>query len=484
MCVYLPFKQLTMKNFFFLIAFFTSLISYGQSGWEGKLEKLMNDKRYSEVVRYLDTLEQGKVENPALYSYRIRANEGLMRYDKAYWYAKRWAMRDTANRDICLTLARLANLAGHKSEALQLYERLAQEDSLDFSVNYALGRLYQQNNRYGSALEVYMRQLAADSSHVTLLTLIGDCLVEMGLIPQAMDYYEKAFYEDVLNAVLAIKAANIVLANKDYLPSYADFLSKMLKKAIAAAPGSFPLRQTLGVLKYTDKHYSDAEEIFVHLLEEADSSRITLKYMGLVKFQQNKYGKALPFLRKAYPLYIGKNGNPTDIDLAMKYGETLCRTGSCADALLIFELIEHAILPDERFLSALEVMKGMSYTYTMKKDEAIAAYWKAYRLNPANAGAIANFAYLSDRTGMDINQEELTENDKKRIRFAQLLFLQKVREKPDAGTDSQHAHAREVLGEALDELFFKNEDKLVVLDPDGKEHSYPVGEIRKLIGRD
>ena len=60
-------------------------------------------------------------------------------------------------------------------------------------------------------------------------------------------------------------------------------------------------------------------------------------------------------------------------------------------------------------------MKGMSYTYIMKKEQAIASYWKAYQLNPANTGAIANFAYLSDRTGMDINQEELTDRDKKRI---------------------------------------------------------------------
>lgn len=473
-----------MKCFFSLIALFGSLLSYGQAPWEGRLEKLMSNKRYNEVLRYLDSLEQGNADNSTLYLYRIRANEGLMRYNNAYRYARGWAARDTANRDIRMTLARLANLAGHKPEALHLYEQLAREDSLDFSVNYALGRLYQQNNRTGHALEVYMRQLAVDSSHVMLLTLIGDCLVEMELIAQAMNYYEKAFYEDIQNTVLAIKATNVILAYKDYLPYYCTSLSEMLNKAISIAPSSFPLRQTLGVLKYTDKRYSESEEVFAHLLADADSSRITLKYMGLVKYQQKKYGTALPFLSKAYPLYIGKNGHPTDIDLAMKYGETLCRTGSCGEALTVFELIETMMAPDKRFLSALEVMKGMSYTYIMKKEQAIASYWKAYQLNPANTGAIANFAYLSDRTGMDINQEELTDRDKKRIWFAQLLFLQKVREKPDAGPDSQHAHSRKVLGEALDELFFLNESKLVVIDPDGKEYSYPVGEIRSLIRRD
>lgn len=473
-----------MKTAFFLVAFFTSLISYAQSTRVGRLEELMKDNRYNEVLRYLDTLEQGGADNTVLYPYRIRANEGLMRYHKAYRHAKEWSQRDTANRNIRLTLARLANLAGHKAEALQLYEQLAREDSLDFSVNYALGRLYQQNNRTGSALEVYRRQLSVDSLHVTLLTLVGDCMAEIGWVPHAMNYYEKAFYEDIQNTALAIKATNLILSYKDYMPYYYNTLSVMLGKAIAAAPGYFPLRQTLGVLKYTDKRYSEAEEVFVRLLADADSSRITWKYMGLVKFQQNRYGKALPFLTRAYPLYLGKNGEPTDIDLAMKYGETLCRTGSCAEALTVFEAVEKTVLPDKRFLSVLEVMKGMSYTYTMKKAEAVAAYWKAYQLNPSNTGAIANLAYLSDRTGMDINQEELTDRDKKRIWFAQLLFLQKVREKPDAGPDSQHAHSRKVLGEALDELFFRNEDRLVVIDPDGKEHSYPVGEIRKLIRRD
>lgn len=58
-----------------------------------------------------------------------------MRYNQAYQYAKLWFEEDTTNREARLSIARLANLAGHKSEALRLYEKLACEDSLDFSVN-------------------------------------------------------------------------------------------------------------------------------------------------------------------------------------------------------------------------------------------------------------------------------------------------------------------------------------------------------------
>lgn len=473
-----------MKGLLFCIAIFCTQLLCGQNQATAKLDRFMNDRQYYKALRYIDTLRQQKTEDTGLYYYLIKANEGLMRYNDAYHYGKLLYELDTTKRDSRLTIARLANLAGHKSEALRLYEQLALEDSLDFSVNYALGRLYQQNNRTGSALDVYMRQLSVDPSNVTLLTLVGDCFVDMKLISPAMSYYGKAFYEDMQNASLAIKATNLVLANKDYVPYYGDFLSRMLERAISKAPAFFPLRQTLGVLKYTDKQFPESEEIFTRLLGDGDSSRITLKYLGLVKFQQTNYKAALPFFIKAYPLYIGMNGEPTDIDLAMKYGEALCRTGSCSEALEIFEIVDNTVRPDSRFLSVLEMMKGMSYTYTMKKDKAIEAYWKAYKLNPENMGAIANLAYLSDRRGMSVNEEEPSEKEKKQILFAQLLFLQKVREKPNAGIDTQHGHSRQVLSEALDELFFKNENKMVVLDPDGKEYTYPVEKIRKLVRKE
>lgn len=468
-----------MKGIFFCIAVFCMQLTYGQERLVDKLEQLMNNRRYYEVLRSIDTLSGERQEASGFYSYLIKANEGLMRYNDAYRYAKRWFIRDTANRDARLTMARLANSAGHKSEALRLYEQLASEDSLDFSINYALGRLYQQHNRSGSALEVYLRQLSVDSTNVTLLTLIGDCFVDMELISSAMPYYGKAFYEDVLNASLAIKATNVILTHKDYIPYYGESLSRMLDTALLQAPKAFPLLQTLGVLKYTDKKYPESEQIFTRLQKEGDSSRITLKYAGLVKFQQNNFKSALPFLSKAYALYLGADGQPTDIDLAMKYGEVLCRTGFCADALYVFQNIERTVQPDQRFLSLLEVMKGMSYTYIGREDKAIEAYWKAYRLNPGNNRAIANFAYLTGKQSR--KTENLTEIDKKKIRFAQVLFLQKMKEKSNGGIETQQEDSRNMLREALEELFFKNENTLVTLDPEGKEHVYSIEDIRKLV---
>lgn len=468
-----------MKKVFLCIAVFCMQFTYGQEKLVNKLEQFMNDRRYYEVLRCIDTLSREKQDVSEFYSYLIKANEGLMRYNDAYRYAKLCYIRDSVNRDARLTMARLANLAGHKSEALRLYEQLASEDSLDFSINYALGRLYQQNDRTGSALEVYLRQFSVDSTNVTLLTLIGDCFVNMELISPAMDYYGKAFYEDVQNASLAIKATNVILTNKDYIPYYGEFLNRMLDTALLQAPKSFPLLQTLGVLKYADKQYPESEQIFTRLQKEGDSSRITLKYLGLVNFQQDNFKNALPFLAKAYTLYLGASGQLTDIELAMKYGETLCRTGFCADALYVFQNVEREIQPDQRFLSLLEVMKGMSYTYIGREDKAIEAYWKAYQSNPGNTGAIANFAYLAGKQGR--NAENLTEIDKKKIRFAQVLFLQKMKGKPNSGIEMQREDARNTLREALDELFFKDEKKLVTLDPDGKEHVYSIEDIRKLV---
>lgn len=473
-----------MKTIFGIIALLGVQGVFGQTTSHPQLEQLLNQRQYYKVLRYADTLQQEGRAFAALCYYQFKASEGVMRYNDAYRYARQWYEQDTTNREARLSVARLSNLAGHKTEALRIYEQLSREDSLDFSVNYALGRLYQQTDKTGSALEVYQRQLSVDSTNVTLLTLIGDCFMEMKLVSPALSYYGKAFYKDVQNASLAVKATNAVLTNKEYIPYYADFLSHMLSVAISRAPESVNLRQTLGVLKYTDKRYDESRKIFAELRERGDSSRITLKYAGLTEFQLENFRKALPWLRKAYALYAGSEGEPTDVDLAMKYGEALCRSGDCSAALEVFKAVENRIMPDPRILSMLEVLKGMSYTYTMNRDKAIESYWNAYKLNPGNTGAIANLAYLSDRKGLDIDDVEPSDAEKKKILFAHILFLQKVKEKPNAGIDTQHGHSRQVLGEALDELFFKNENKLVVSDFDGNPHTYPVEMLRKLAHRE
>ena len=81
-------------------------------------------------------------------------------------------------------------------KAVDIYEQLAGEDSLDFFVNYQLARLYQQIGKTVRAIGIYDRLYQTDTTNVTLLKRIEDCYNRIGWSMNAVDHYLRAFCLD------------------------------------------------------------------------------------------------------------------------------------------------------------------------------------------------------------------------------------------------------------------------------------------------
>ena len=69
---------------------------------------------------------------PICFFYEGKANEGMLRYKVTFRCYSEWLERDSSDRDARLALARVAALAGRTMKAVDIYEQLAGEDSLDF----------------------------------------------------------------------------------------------------------------------------------------------------------------------------------------------------------------------------------------------------------------------------------------------------------------------------------------------------------------
>lgn len=465
-----------------LILLLTGLYGGGkpEKTWQDLMVRLLEADKYYTVLHKADSMLQMGREEPLLFYYKGKACEGVMRYNEAYRCYRQWYETDTNNIAARLILARLATLSGHRVEAIRRYEQLSGIDSLNFAVNYALGRLYQQTGKPEKALEAYGRQLAVDTANITLMTRIGECYADIGLIYLTLQYYCKAFNLDTHNSTLALKTVNTLLANRDLMPFWKNQVMLLGREAIKQSPESFLLRESWGVFHYADRQYEATERIFRELLQQRDSSRLCFKYMGMAVFQQQKYHQALKYLERAYKMYRDKDKKPTDLEVAMKYAEALGRTDACRQAFVVLSDIEELIQPDDRLLSQIALLYGMAYSYTGEKDKAVKSYWEAYQRNPRNKGAVVNLAYLAS-TLSDEKTEEYESPAWKQKYFFHVLFLQKVKGKPGETPDKQHMYSRKVLQVALEEMFFRNQKNMTLVDPDGKEYVYTEEDIRKLI---
>ena len=363
------------------------------------------------------------------------------------------------------------------------FEKLAQEDSLDLNINFQLARLYQQNGKSLKAIPIYKRLIHTDSTNTVLLKRLGDAYAETGLALSAISCYIDAFQLDPREGGIAVKAINLMLANKEQYGDFITYAMSMTDTALVYTPQAPNLLQTRGMLEYVANRYVASEKTFTDLINKGYPTKLNYKFQGLSRYQQDKFLEALDPLAKADSLYQDKQGNRTDLEVAMKYGETLARVGNPIKALKVFSEIEEQLQPDKRFLSQLAIMCGMACGFSLqKRTQAVDYYWKAYKLNPRNTQAIANFVNYKYRILQDESVRADASDTEIRIAlFAHILFLQKVKDSKPAKKDSMHAASREILQKELEHMFFKNETQLTVTDPDGKNYTYSDEDIRKLI---
>lgn len=472
-----------MKYILFLFSLLGSLNVYSQNNVQQKLEHLLAKNHYREALKYADSLRKAGESIPGLLFYAGKASEGIMRYSEACRYYQEWLAQDTTRREARIALAKAYSLAGRLEEAMKNFERLAREDSLDLTVNFQLARLYQQNGKSLKAIPIYKRLLNTDSTNIVLLKRLGDAYAETGLALSAISCYTGAFQLDPREGGTAIKAINLMLTNKEQYGDFIDYALSLMDTALVYTPQSPNLLQTRGMLEYIANHYVASEKIFTDLINKGYTTKFNYKFQGLSLYQQDKFSEALLSLAQADSLYRDKQGNHTDLEVAMKYGETLARVQNPLEALEVFSEIEEQLQPDNRFLSQLAIRCGMACGFSLqKRTKAVDYYWKAYKLNPQNTQAIANFVNYKYRILQDeALRAEASETEIHIALFAHILFLQKVRDAAPAKKDSMHAVSREILEKELEYLFFKGETQLTVTDPDGKNYTYSAEDIRKLV---
>lgn len=471
-----------MRKYLIIGFLFWSMGLYAQKTDQQTLDWLMTRNRYYEVLKYIDSLYQKGKKFPDILFYEGKANEEVLRYKEAYRCYSDWIKKDSMNRDARLALARAAVLSGRTTQATDIYEKLVQEDSLDFFVNYQLARLYQQNGKLPPAIQVYERLYRADTTNSTLLKRLGDCYAQMGWNLNAVGYYENAFRLNPEDGKVIVKAVNIMMAYPGLFSNYVSDGMKLVDSALVYSPQLKTLKQLQGILLYLQKRYPDCKDVFNDLLVQGDSSRVNFRYLGLALFHMNRFKEALKPLALADSLFRNNNDDRIDFDLSMRYGENLGQCQEPQKALTVFREIEEQMMPDTMILYQLAVLNGTVYNKIHDHKQTVRNYWRAYRLNPGNKKILYNLVNLHYKLWAEEGmRQKASEKEVRQALFFQILFLQKVVDRFPEYKNSSHAFSKNILQKELEELFFKHENKMIVLDPDGKKYSYSTDEIRELI---
>lgn len=291
--------------------------------------------------------------------------------------------------------------------------------------HYNLGRAYVARGEWAQAKLQFQKAIELRPDYILARITLGQVAISRGEYEMARQTAQEVldkYDHNNLNARLIESAA---LAGEKKFEDSKALLSAMVK----ANPGSPEVNFQLGMVALAEKRYADADASFKRAYELNPANSRGLMGMVETDMAQNKPDAALQLLLAESKKY------PNRMDLLVGLGNTAVRAGRYDDAIGYYQRVLDGL--DKNAKSRGEVYLRIGETYRRKGDNnnAIAALQQArtvlpdselvldelgvtldqtgrqkdakpiyeaiIRMDPNNAVALNNLAYLMVETGLD-----------------------------------------------------------------------------------
>ena len=232
------------------------------------------------------------------------------------------------------------------------------------------------------------RKILSRDSIPAVAALTGDAFNLAGQNDSALVYYRHALALKPRNEAVVSKAANLLLAEKDY-----DSVLALTGDYLALDPDNFTVAPIQGLAYYLSAHYDSSTVVFERLKDLGADSYPLHYYLGQSYWHTNVTYEAERELLKAWAL------DSSDANLAWSIAAVEAEMYRPFDTRVKpwLDKASEMIRPDSAFVSRIHQQYGSGYYALEQFDKAIAHYQEAYRQNPSFIQAISTIAYCYER---------------------------------------------------------------------------------------
>ena len=455
------------------VLLFSCLFPTAAQAQQEELQGLLNRKKYQEVIRQTDSLQQaGTLSLPMLYI-AGQAYDGVMKYRNAYTCYKNCYEQDTANVEYLTAYARAAGTLGRVAEAEDLYLRLLEIDEFDFNTNYQLGRLYFQAGDYTMAYIYFQIVSSIDPENGLIWRYMGDCLVRGGNLRFAVEYcYPDAFKYNPENISIATAYVNTLLR---YDPATVGLALAICDSALTYNPDSRLLQQNQAMCLYVDKQYDKADSVYTQLLVELDSSYTTLKYAGASRYYAKKYFLAID------PLEVAYNLDTTAVDVPLFLGYCYAKTYDRKLGLQFLDKAAQNMEPDKQYVNMLNLGRIEAYQRDANPEPAIRIYYQMYQEDPTRSGLLQSILRLYARMAPDLTKTT-DEKLRQKVLFSAVASVRRrFKDKASREEHVNDGYIKKALKDIHEEMFFRSLKEYTMIAPDGRQSKITFEELKELI---
>ena len=455
-----------MKCKFSLLLFLCVLPFWGQAQ-SVSLQELVNKKQFSAVVSQVASLTSADSANYETMSAIGQAYEGLMKYKEAYRCFQHCLLMDTTNVDALNAVARVAINYGKIAEAERCYQKVLESDSLNFYACNQLARLYYQLGDYGRATEYYHILSSIEGENPAILVGLGDCHYKRGGINilAALELYSRALELNPENIRIASSLINTLLQLKDGARAL-----QVCDTALYYNPDNRQIRQNKAMALYMTKKYADSDSVFTSLLAEEDSTYLNLKYAGAARYMSGHAMDAIEPLEAAFDL------DTTDVETVLLYGVALGKTYDRKRAYQLFDLAEQNMQPKPFFTNLLVSFRYDVLNRDGRYADAEKLYYEAWKKNPEDLKFLSEIErrYWQSNSELFKNETLL-----QKAIFGKYTYLTAYMKTNQPLTEMYHY--RNFLEAFYEDAFFKGQNELTMLAPDGRKSKLSMADLQAMI---
>ena len=350
-----------------------------------QIKSLMESSRFSQAISLAELYLAKDSTRVDLLLLKGRSLAAGFQFREAIAELRKAQHLDTANIKVLQELVDVYRQSGDPAMAIEtcLKVKALAPDNRYFSLQ--LANLYYSEEDYRQALQVLIPLYLSDSSSFYIARQLGNCYNELKRSDSAIRFYRRALRISPYDSYVTGKMVNVYIRESNI--AMALYWTQFY---LAQDSANIPILKQSGYCYYLLIDFKASAKQFIACMQMGDSSKFTMKYLGLSYYKQEKYDTAAPFFRKAF------DADTTDAEVCFYYGVSAYRSLAVDTGLVYLGRTLRLLLPSGKFLSTLYSELADANTSKGNADTAVVLLKKALEANPENNTLRFKIAYQYD----------------------------------------------------------------------------------------
>lgn len=328
----------------------------------------------SRLIQELKNATQTDSTNTANWLRLGRLWENMMQLDSALFAYNAINKYDTTCAKCKQLQAGVYAKKGMITKSLEAYQAALTLDSTNTTTRSQYALLLKRDRRFAEAYTQFNILVQTDTKNFYLWEQIGDCAIRLDSSSIGHLAYLYSFELNPANMPVAVKLIN------GYIQSLVppNLVMPFANKAYEQDTSYIPIIRSKGYLYFLDKDYKNSAIWLSMCYAKGDSSKFTLKHLGISSYQNGKFLMAHDLLENFY------RTDSTDNVANYFFANASLEIGQWKKAIELLDLTEELIKPDPEEVSMLYAARAEAYTRGRNHKLAIKNYEQAYNITPTN----------------------------------------------------------------------------------------------------